>query len=132
MAYLLNKSSSRNTRSLVTADFDFGFGPKRFGKIVVRLHAQPSLRGAAESFGKTNCHFWTDAGALIDQIVQRLPGNTQNFGARGDAQSERLKAFFANDAARDEADSSLACFYSFPNDNQLIQHHRRLHSQNEK
>src|ERR1700730_17305732 len=93
-------ASCRNFRPLVPADADFALGLQRLGKIVVRLHPQPGLRGAAESFGEANRHFRADAGALIDEIIQRLPGNAKGLRARGYAQSERLKALLPHDAAR--------------------------------
>jgi len=57
------------------------------------------LRGAAEGFGEADCHFRADAGALIDEVIQRLPGNAKDFRPRGYAQSERLKAFVPDDAS---------------------------------
>src|SRR5258708_21589830 len=107
--------SSGNFRPLVAADADFALGFKGLGKIVVRLHPQPGLRGAAESFCEADCHFRADSGALIHEIIQRLPGNAERLRSRGYAQSERLKSFLPDDAARvrrvSTCRSQVCCLY---------------------
>src|SRR5216684_7155842 len=92
-------SSSGSFRTTVTANAYLAFGFESLSKIVVGLHPQPGLCGSAERFGQTNCHFGTNASALVDQIVQRLPRNSENLCARRYAQSERLKAFLPDDAS---------------------------------
>jgi hypothetical protein len=67
------KSSRRNFGPAVPANSNFVFGFERLSKVVVGLHAKPSMRGTAEGFRESDCHFRADAGAMVDEIVQRLP-----------------------------------------------------------
>ena len=98
--FLWNCKSGGNVRPAVAANPNFALGFERLSKIVVGLHAKPRLGSTSESFGQADGHFRTDTGAKVDEIVQRLSGNTKYFRSRCHAQSEWPKAFLPNNTTR--------------------------------
>jgi len=87
-------------RGFVTRDFDLILALHRPGKVVVHLHAQPGIRGAAESLLQSDGHFRSDARFAINKVIQSLAAHTENLGSGSDGKSERYQAIVPDNPPR--------------------------------
>ena len=87
-------------RRFVARDFDLILALHRPGKVVVHLHAQPGIRGAAESLLEPDGHFRSDARFAIKKVIQGLAAHTENLGSGSDGKSERYQAIVPDNAPR--------------------------------
>src|ERR1700678_4507720 len=84
---------------VLTMDLDFARVFPRNGQVVGKLNPKPRLLRAAERLCQADCHLWTNAGFSGDDVVKRLPGDAENFGALGNREPQRLKARAPDDSA---------------------------------
>ena len=67
----------------VALHLEFAFKLPSLGKFVSNLHLQPCFRRAAKGFSQPDCHLRADAGFAVDDVVESLPGDTENLRAFG-------------------------------------------------
>ncbi len=70
----MRPAAARNVRR------EFLFALERNRKVKSGLHLHPGLRSAAESLGKTNCHFRRNRGPFIDNVVESLARDAEHLG----------------------------------------------------
>jgi hypothetical protein len=93
---------------MLAAHLDFAFVLAGGGQAVGTLHVQPRLFRTAEGLGKANRHFRGDAGFAVNDFVEGLPRDAENFRPSRDREAERLKAIMQNYAGRDAPGFSSA------------------------
>src|SRR5580658_4107315 len=82
------------------ADFDFALVLAGLGQIVGKLHPQPGFRSAAKGLREADRHLRADSRLAMNNIVERLPANAENFRSLGYGQAQGLKAIMPHDATR--------------------------------
>ena len=68
----------------IAIDLNFVLVLSRLCKIIWEVHLRSRLGRAAKCFCQANGHFRADAGLAIDDVVQRLPGDTKQLCSVGD------------------------------------------------
>lgn len=84
---------------MIALDVDARFMFARLGAIIRRLHLDSNVRGAAERLCKPDRHIRRDAGFVVYDVIERLPGDAEDFSALRDGKTQRFQAFKSDNTA---------------------------------
>src|ERR1019366_8589139 len=100
-------------KHMLAANFDFALVLAGSCEIVGKLHSKPGFRRAAKGLREANRHLGADARLAVNDVVERLPADAENFRSLGYGQTQRLKAIMPHDATRMYRILHGHCVFSF-------------------